>query len=82
MIVERVSYYPKPGLWDELLELLKTERQQSPIPAPHAACIYSLNLGSTAPIVMEFEFESYAKREKHWSDWGAPRGAEFAGKLT
>ena len=37
----------------------------------HAFRVYSLDLGSSAPVAMELEFESYGEREKFWADFGA-----------
>ena len=76
MIVERIFQYPKPGCRDDLVELIKAEGQRSPSPHVHAVRIYSLDVGCSAPIAQEFEFESCEERE-FWRVWEDARGTEF-----
>ena len=81
MIVERYLHYPKPGRRGELVDLILAERQR--FPGPHAVRLYSHNVGSSAPVALELEFESYGEREKHWAAWQADPGtAAFLEKLN
>ena len=73
MIVERVSHFPKLGRSNDLVKLLT--KGPSSNPHLHAFRVYSLDLGSSAPVAMELEFESYGEREKFWADWWADPGA-------
>ena len=77
MIVERIFQYPKPGCGDDLVELIKAEGQRFSSPHLHAVRIYSGDIGCSAPISQEFEFESYEERGQFWRDWENARGADF-----
>ena len=73
MIVQRVSYYPKLGCMGKLVRLTRAEMQR--FPAPHAGRLYGIDLGCSAPVAMELEFENYDEREKFWAAWFADPGS-------
>lgn len=73
MIVERVSHYPRLGRHNDLVKLFADAPPFSN-PHVHAIRVYLLDLGSSAPLVMELEFESYGEREQFWADFGADPG--------
>ena len=80
MIVQRISYYPKPGCGRDLVKLF-VENQRSSDPHVHASRVYSLEVGCSAGVAIEIEFESNGEREKFWTDFRAdPEFASLMGK--
>ena len=77
MIVERMTVYSRTGQSAELVELLKAERKRNGGSYRICSCQY----GPRNAIVVEWEAEDVAERQKAWADWNAqPEAAAFSEK--
>ena len=60
------------GRLNDLLDWIKANKQRAlSNPHLHARRVYSLDVGCSAPIAVELEFESYAERDNFWAAWFA-----------
>ena len=76
MIVQRISYYPKPRCWEDLVDLLRVAMQQS-LSNPHLLAFrpYRRQAGSSAPVAVEPEFENNEEIGEFWADVNADPGS-------
>ena len=82
MIVERVFHYPKVGCGRDLVKLF-VENSRSLNPHVHAIRVYSSEVGCSAGVAMDLEFESYKERERFWADFAAdPEYATLMGDVS
>ena len=74
MIVERVFHYPKAACWSELRALMAAEMQRFSSPHVRSMRLYSDDVGCSAPLAQDLEFDDYGERDRFWIAWSTDEG--------
>ena len=77
MLVNRRVFNVRRGRMDEVLALLKADRERTGVDYR----IYAADIGTLDQVAIEVNFENMQDYEKGWADWGStPEAAAFMEK--